>query len=135
MVEGGVWQGSRLKEGGKWALLGTTMCPAYSEKEYEHGNREELLKKYPDAGFMAKSVAPMALEPPTPILIRNSKFLDQAFLDTIIRTDIRYLESFFLELGNKSNIWSYMAGGSATGEYNMFHRGLLEILRKSSRNK
>lgn len=49
VVEGGVWQGSRLKEGGKWALLGTTMCPAYSEKEYEHGNREELLKKYPDA--------------------------------------------------------------------------------------
>lgn len=49
VVEGGVWQGSRLKDGGKWALLGTTMCPAYSEEEYEHGNRKELLEKYPDA--------------------------------------------------------------------------------------
>lgn len=49
LVEGGVWQGSRLKEGGKWALLGTTMCPAYSEEEYEHGNKEELLEKYPEA--------------------------------------------------------------------------------------
>ena len=25
------------------------MCPAYSEEEYEHGNKEELLEKYPEA--------------------------------------------------------------------------------------
>ena len=37
-------------------LLGTTMCPAYSEKEYEHGNREELLKKYPDAAVYIRKL-------------------------------------------------------------------------------
>ena len=45
----GSFQGSRVKPGGKWALLGTAMCPCFSEGCYEHGNREELLKKYPDA--------------------------------------------------------------------------------------
>src|SRR5262252_3937513 len=27
VVRGGVWQGLRLREGGQWALLGTTMSP------------------------------------------------------------------------------------------------------------
>ncbi len=49
LVPGGNWQGSRLAEGGKWALLGTTMCPGYRGEEYEHGDSEELLRLYPSA--------------------------------------------------------------------------------------
>jgi len=45
----GTWQGARLVKGGKWALLGTQMCPCYTEGCYSHGDREELIKKYPEA--------------------------------------------------------------------------------------
>ena len=49
LVPGGNWQGSRLRPGGEWALLGTTMCPGYRQEEYEHGDPEVLLKMYPAA--------------------------------------------------------------------------------------
>ena len=49
LVPAGTWQGSRLTEGGDWALLGTTMCPGYTEDEYEQGSPEYLLNKYPSA--------------------------------------------------------------------------------------
>ena len=49
LVPAGSWQGSSLLEGGRWALLGTTMCPGYTQEGYEHGNAEELLQKYPSA--------------------------------------------------------------------------------------
>ena len=49
LVPAGHWQGSRLKEGGSWALMGTTMCPGYTDACYEHGDAEELLKQYPEA--------------------------------------------------------------------------------------
>ena len=45
----GTWRGARLVKGGKWALLGTQMCPCYTEGCYSHGDREELIKKYPEA--------------------------------------------------------------------------------------
>lgn len=45
-VPAGCWQGSRLLCGG-WALLGTTMAPAYSDSDYEDAPAEELMKKYP----------------------------------------------------------------------------------------
>ena len=47
LVPAGVWQGSRLAPGGKWALLGTTMCPGYTDGGYEHGRRETLAAQYP----------------------------------------------------------------------------------------
>lgn len=47
LVKAGTWQGSRLKEGGKWALLGTTMCPGYVQSGYEHGERAALAAQYP----------------------------------------------------------------------------------------
>ena len=49
LVPAGNWQGSRLIEGGEWALLGTTMCPGYSPAGYEHGDAESLIRKYPAA--------------------------------------------------------------------------------------
>ena len=49
LVPAGHWQGSRLVDGGSWALMGTTMCPGYTEACYEHGEAEELKKQYPQA--------------------------------------------------------------------------------------
>lgn len=47
VVPRGVWQGSRLQAGGQWALLGTTMAPGYDPSDYEGGEREELIRRYP----------------------------------------------------------------------------------------
>ena len=44
-----VWQGSRLVPGGRFALLGTTMAPGFDAADYEHGQRETLLARYPSA--------------------------------------------------------------------------------------
>jgi len=42
-----VWQGSRLLPGGRWALMGTTMAPGYTDSDYFGGERAELLARYP----------------------------------------------------------------------------------------
>ncbi len=47
IVPGGVWQGSRLREGGKLALLGTTMAPGFEYDDYETGDRAKLVAEYP----------------------------------------------------------------------------------------
>ena len=46
-VPAGYWQGSRLADGGDWALLGTTMAPAYSDSDYEDAPAEELMTAHP----------------------------------------------------------------------------------------
>lgn len=46
MVPHGVWQGSRLIDGGKFALLGTTMAPGFSFLDFEPGSRKALLGEY-----------------------------------------------------------------------------------------
>lgn len=43
-----VWQGSRLLKGGQWALLGTTMAPAFEVSDFELGEREALARLYPE---------------------------------------------------------------------------------------
>ena len=47
-VPGGVWQGSRLRAGGKYALLGTTMAPGFEYEDYETGTRQELSVQFPE---------------------------------------------------------------------------------------
>jgi predicted cupin superfamily sugar epimerase len=47
VVPAGVWQGSRLVEGGQYALLGTTMAPGFDFADYEAGDRAELVRRYP----------------------------------------------------------------------------------------
>ena len=42
-----VWQGSRLAPGGRWALMGTTMAPGYTDSDYIGGRRTELAARYP----------------------------------------------------------------------------------------
>ncbi len=48
VVPAGVWQGSRVIEGGEFALLGTTMSPGFMPDDYLGGNRMELIERYPD---------------------------------------------------------------------------------------
>ena len=47
-VARGVWQGSRLIEGGLWALLGCTVSPGFEFEDYETGDREELCAEWPE---------------------------------------------------------------------------------------
>lgn len=47
IVHGGVWQGSRLREGGSFALLGTTMGPGFEFSDYESGTTA-LVESYPE---------------------------------------------------------------------------------------
>jgi uncharacterized protein len=43
----GVWQGSQLLPGGSFGLLGTTMAPAYTQDDFELGQRDTLIQLYP----------------------------------------------------------------------------------------
>lgn len=49
VVPRGVWQGSCLLENGTWALMGTTLAPAFDGDDFELGERAALLEKYPEA--------------------------------------------------------------------------------------
>lgn len=44
MVPAGVWQGARLIDGGRHALLGCTVAPGFEFADYEHGQRTALLQ-------------------------------------------------------------------------------------------
>ena len=47
VVPKGVWQGSRLLSGGRFALLGTTVSPGFEFSDYETGDRDLLIRSYP----------------------------------------------------------------------------------------
>ncbi len=47
VVRRGVWQGTRLRPGGRFALLGCTVSPGFEFEDYEHGQRAELQAAYP----------------------------------------------------------------------------------------
>lgn len=47
LVPRGVWQGLRLVDGGRFALLGTTVSPGFEYADYQAGRRAELLSLYP----------------------------------------------------------------------------------------
>jgi uncharacterized protein len=55
-VTGGVWQGSRVRAGGKYALLGTTMAPGFEYEDYETGQRQDLIARYPDFSHLITSL-------------------------------------------------------------------------------
>ena len=48
VVHAGWIQGSCLKEGGEWALLGTTMAPAYTPDDYSEPDAAALLTAHPE---------------------------------------------------------------------------------------
>ena len=47
-VPQGSWQGCFLSKAGEFALMGTTMSPAFEFADFEAGQQEELIKQYPD---------------------------------------------------------------------------------------
>lgn len=56
----GVWQGSRLLPGGRWALMGTTMAPAYEDGDYIPGDREQLAAQYPSEAALIQRLTRLA---------------------------------------------------------------------------
>ena len=61
LVPAGSWQGSHLLPGGKWALLGTTMTPGFSDDDFLAMPKEtvrELSKLRPELADIIKKLAP-----------------------------------------------------------------------------
>lgn len=56
LVPGEAWQGSRLKEGGAFALMGTTMSPGFSFDQYEAGDSTKLAREYPAFASFISSI-------------------------------------------------------------------------------
>jgi predicted cupin superfamily sugar epimerase len=50
VVPAGVWQGSMLRPGGAFALMGTTMAPGFDFADYEAADRDALIAAFPDFG-------------------------------------------------------------------------------------
>ncbi|HTI92302.1 MAG TPA: cupin domain-containing protein [Puia sp.] len=48
VIPGGTWIGSRLVAGGQYALMGVSMAPAFDPSDYEIGNRNQLIREYPE---------------------------------------------------------------------------------------
>jgi predicted cupin superfamily sugar epimerase len=63
VVPRGVWQGSRLKPGGSFALLGTTMAPGFDFADYEAGN-ERLADVFPAFAERIRRLCPIPAEAP-----------------------------------------------------------------------
>jgi predicted cupin superfamily sugar epimerase len=58
IVPAGTWQGCLLRKGGSFALLGTTVAPGFDFSDYEAGDRETLLKKYPEYKEIIEKLTP-----------------------------------------------------------------------------
>jgi predicted cupin superfamily sugar epimerase len=46
-VPAGTWMGARVAPGGEWALCGTTMAPGFVPADYEGGDTDALVARYP----------------------------------------------------------------------------------------
>lgn len=47
VVPKGAWQALRLKPGGAWALMGTTVAPGFEFEDFEVGERQSMLNQFP----------------------------------------------------------------------------------------
>jgi predicted cupin superfamily sugar epimerase len=56
VVPAGAWQGARLREGGRFALMGTTVSPGFDYNDYEIGQKEPLLASYPQFREMIETL-------------------------------------------------------------------------------
>lgn len=59
VVPGGTWQGSRLVDGGRWALLGATMSPGFAYEDYEHGSAG-MVDQWPEHAEAIRARLPRA---------------------------------------------------------------------------
>jgi uncharacterized protein len=58
VVPRGIWQGARLRPGGRYALLGTTVAPGFDYADYEPATRALLLSLYPTAAPLITTLTP-----------------------------------------------------------------------------
>ena len=58
VVPAGVWQGSWLANGGRYALLGTTMAPGFEFADYQPGDRVDLVCRYPSFRELIQKLTP-----------------------------------------------------------------------------
>jgi predicted cupin superfamily sugar epimerase len=56
VVERNVWQGSRLRAGGRWALLGCTVSPGFEFEDYEAGTCDRLTALWPEWAKMIEAL-------------------------------------------------------------------------------
>jgi uncharacterized protein len=56
LVPAGVWQGTRLVEGGEMALLGCTVTPGFDFADYRGGSYAELAAKWPKEAEMIRKL-------------------------------------------------------------------------------
>ena len=56
LVPHGVWQGARLKSGGRFALMGCTVNPGFDFADFEMGSRAELTAGWPEAKAMIEAL-------------------------------------------------------------------------------
>lgn len=61
LVPAGTWQGSRLAPGGRFALMGTTMCPGFELDDFELGRRSDLVARYPELTVWLEALTPEVL--------------------------------------------------------------------------
>jgi predicted cupin superfamily sugar epimerase len=47
IIPTGVWQGTRLVEGGRWALVSCVVAPEFRWQNFTLGERDELIAAYP----------------------------------------------------------------------------------------
>ena len=47
IIPAGVWQGTRLAAGGRWALVSCVMAPEFRWQDFTLGHRDELIAQYP----------------------------------------------------------------------------------------
>ena len=57
VVPAGAWQGSRVRPGGQLTLVGTTMAPAYTDADFELGQRAALQAQYPACAELIAALA------------------------------------------------------------------------------
>jgi uncharacterized protein len=58
VVPGGWWQGARLRPGGQFALMGTTMGPGFEYEDYTSGKRGELMRDYRGHSDLISALCP-----------------------------------------------------------------------------
>jgi predicted cupin superfamily sugar epimerase len=58
IVSSGVWQGSMLRAGGVFALMGTTMAPGFDFADYEAADRDALIAAFPDFADRIRRLCP-----------------------------------------------------------------------------
>lgn len=61
LAPGGVWQGCRLRDGGRWALLGCTVAPGFDFRDFHVASHEEiesLAEHFPSHADQVRQLAP-----------------------------------------------------------------------------